>query len=73
MVLAQQQVLSCKEIIMRRHIVSFSLMHLVFSNKTTKMVFQWVINGVLIILNENDPINDTEMLLTVHHFLSKLK
>ena len=39
------------------------------------MVSQWVINGhrVLIILNENGPINGTEMLLTVHHFLSKLK
>ena len=32
------------------------------------MVFQWVIYGVLIILNENGPINGTEMLLTVHHF-----
>ena len=37
------------------------------------MVFQWVINGVLIILNENGPINGTEMPLTVHHFHSKHK
>ena len=37
------------------------------------MVFQWVINhGILIILNENGSINGTEMLMTVHHFFSKL-
>ena len=34
------------------------------------MVFQWVINGVLIILNENGPINGTEMLLTVYTIFS---
>ena len=37
------------------------------------MVFQWVINGVLIIINKNGRINSTEMPLTLHHFLSKLK
>ena len=39
------------------------------------MVSQLVINGhrVLIVLNENGPINGTEMPLTVYHLLSKLK
>ena len=37
------------------------------------MVSQWVINGVLIILNENGPVNGTEMLLTVHYFCKKWK
>ena len=37
------------------------------------MVSQWVINVVLIFLHENGLINGTEMLLPVHHFLSKLK